>query len=66
MLTGPYPAACIYKKKWKIKIFKIKKTKSQGPLLKKNNISKIINANGYIIKLKDCKVKILKSIIFKN
>lgn len=66
MLTGPYPNAYTFLDKYKIKILKIKKTQSAHPLLNKKIIEGKDNANGYIICLRDCKVKILNSVIVKN
>ena len=66
MLTGTYPNAFIKLNNYKIRILKIQRTNLSGPFLKKIDINNIKNVNGYIIQLKDCKIKILKSVIEYN
>ena len=65
MLNDPYPNAYTVIGNKKIYIQKISKTNQNLKYLKDIRINRMNkNVNNYLIKLKDCNVKVIKSSIF--
>ena len=66
MLTNPYPNAYTIINNKKIYIQKIIKTKKSKYFLDCCDTKKLKSANNLLIKLKDCNVKIIKSLVKKS